>query len=434
MYKVCKFPNLNKKQIQVIRIKNNSKMNYLAYAPLADCAYTFQKKQIEDLENSLKNNCPEALSFLSKKYLLNLLNKKNKFITYPISDPNKYTKLSILPNFKCNYKCSYCYSALGRSNTEISTHALKIMLDYFVDKTRINGNQLSIFISGGGEPLLSWKNLKGELRAAIKKANEQQIKLDILMMTNGSLLKRKITSELNSMNINICVSYDILKDVQNRQRAQNDQVLTNIKAAQTIVDNLSISSTITPLNVERQLEMVDVLLEELPHIKDISFDPVVNITMFEDTYGLEKFYDTFIDNYLKAAQYAIQNGIRLSCEVTRKFYGLFDRYCAGKLCLTPDAKITICHSISSKNEKGFEDVVYGHIDQDNVFLDKKKYLNAVKYKDRIRSNDCNACIARWHCGGGCLMYRNNYNKDEFQIYCQYMRKFITILIMYKLIK
>ena len=73
-----------------------------------------------------------------------------------IPDIRKTSKLSILPNHICNFSCSYCYSAAGRSTTRMSWEKMRSALDFFIDENRIAPQPLSIFISGGGEPLLSW--------------------------------------------------------------------------------------------------------------------------------------------------------------------------------------------------------------------------------------------------------------------------------------
>jgi hypothetical protein len=96
--------------------------------------------------------------------------------------PGQGDTLSILPNQKCNFSCSYCYSAKGRSDSELSPEALRAMLRYFIDPARIEPCELNILIAGGGEPMLSWPLISGGLDYAATLAAEQA-----LNSTSGSL-------------------------------------------------------------------------------------------------------------------------------------------------------------------------------------------------------------------------------------------------------
>ena len=98
------------------------------------------------------------------------------------------TRLSLILNNICNLSCTYCYSAAGRNNSKISKADLETGLDWFVDRNRIDGDYLSIFITGGGEPLTSWDLTSHAIEYSRRLADRQNIRLHISIMTNGTLI------------------------------------------------------------------------------------------------------------------------------------------------------------------------------------------------------------------------------------------------------
>lgn len=58
-------------------------------------------------------------------------------------DPGKSLKLSLIPNNICNFACSYCYSAAGRSNAVLNSDKLFNVLDWFIDPSRTGNNSIS---------------------------------------------------------------------------------------------------------------------------------------------------------------------------------------------------------------------------------------------------------------------------------------------------
>ena len=95
----------------------------------------------------------EVLSASSRE----LVESDGAHILRPTKSPRDIDNMVILPNYKCNFNCSYCYAAKGRSNEEMDVETLDSAMDWFLDKNRIPEKDLYIFIVGGGEPLKSWR-------------------------------------------------------------------------------------------------------------------------------------------------------------------------------------------------------------------------------------------------------------------------------------
>ncbi|MGM9830153.1 MAG: hypothetical protein ACI30C_08975, partial [Muribaculaceae bacterium] len=148
----------------------------IVYSPLTDRAILVTKEYLTLMEQYLSS--PKDREKMQKdvvEAMSSLLDFENRKKPAPLAeDPDAYTRIAILPNNVCNFKCSYCYSAHGRSGKIISKEMLKAGLDHFINNERVSiDNKLAISILGGGEPMLSWDLV----RFIIEYSNERSSKM-----------------------------------------------------------------------------------------------------------------------------------------------------------------------------------------------------------------------------------------------------------------
>ena len=424
-------PNLNDHNIQLADLSRHYGIEegkvFLVYAPLAGVFFLADADTVQRLEAFVENGDDEEMEELWAQ----LKENSEDYRSSIVEEPSQFTRLSILPNLTCNLSCAYCYSAKGRSKMEIDESHLKIMLDYFIDCHRTSSRHLSIFISGGGEPLLSWEKLRFILGYSRQRAVAQGFTLDIFLMTNGTLITFDIAHELKEQDVNVGVSFEILPDVQDSQRGSFHKVSQNIRLLLDMGIVPNISSVITGLNVDRMEEMADTVASSYPGIRHLNFDPAMSSDIFPDSERLDAFYQKFIHNFFKAKELCKKYGMTLDCNVVRKAEKLFPRYCQGKLCLTPEGKISICHSVSSPREAAYQKVVYGEIRNGQLAFDTGKFKSFID-KGNFLLPRCHSCIARWHCAGGCMMYRMNYNEEQFEAVCRFTAYAITEILLKRL--
>lgn len=429
---------INRNEIQTMPVGNyfglNAEELYLVYSPLSGTSFVARQSDIDALEDAF---CKKAEGMTVPEEMQDIIeNLKDISDIDPylsvVSNPAEYTKLSILPNFICNFSCSYCYSAKGRSNQVVEKGKLKAMLDYFIDPDRAKSKHLSIFISGGGEPLISWDIVSLILEYGAERATQKGVTLEISLMTNGSKISPQIIETLKKHNVNTGVSFDILEDVQNKQRGKYDEVAESITAMIACDYPPSVSSVITADNVSRQVEMVEEIIAKFKGVRHLNFDPAMDAVSFSSPQELNKFYENFTEYFFKARRLSHQHDMTLDCNIIRKFESLFPRYCQGKLCLTPEGKISVCHSISSPKEKGYESVIYGEVTDDGqIVFDQQRFSALIATENNLNEN-CTSCIAKWHCGGGCLMYRENYTGKMFESVCTFTQNIIRDMILSRL--
>lgn len=418
---------LNRNEIQI----QDLGQSYLVYAPLAGIFFKTNPATVEQLETALglpeEKRDEEAAKLIAQLTEQTVTEYKNRIVHHP----SEYTTLSILPNLKCNFKCAYCYSSQGRSNEEIPLDKLHTMLDWFIDANRVKCNELSIFISGGGEPLLSLDKLKFILEYSDSLAERQGLKMTYMMNTNGSLITPEIVNLLRLHQVETGVSFDILPDVQNAQRGQYEKVAENIRmmASQGLAP--SISTVITEKNVNRMMEMVEEIIAKFPDIRHLNFDPAMDDDIFAAVEQLDAFFQNFESNFFRAKMLCIQHNMTLDCNQIRHAQKLFARYCQGQLCLVPNGDISICHTVSSPNEKGYDDMIYGKVENGRLVFDDDKF-NALVNRDNFMREECESCIAKWHCSGGCMMFRRNYDSKKMKAVCRFTQSMTTRILLLRL--
>lgn len=193
----------------------------------------------------------------------------------------------------------------------------------------------------------------------------------------------------------------------------------------------SISSVITDLNVDRISEMAEIINSQYSGVRHLNFDPAMSDTLFPDAAHLDAFYKKFADNFFPAKDLCARYGITLDCNIIRKMEKLFPRYCQGKLCLTPNGKISICHSVSSPKEAAFHKVVYGEVADGHLYFDTDKFHTFIDNNNFLLPR-CHSCIARWHCAGGCMMYRMNYDEEKMMAVCRFTSRMISSILLKRL--
>ena len=407
-------PALNSLDIFVYQLTDEK---VLIYAPFANTVVESCRDEILDMEQKAINNIySEELALLSAK--------EEKI--YRTSKPENITELSVLINQRCNFSCAYCYSADGRDNREMSLEQLISIIDWFVDKRR--GTELEIIFSGGGDPLLSFTLLCQGIEYACNKAWQMGVKLNWGIVTNGSTITDEQLDFIEKYKINLVVSFDIIEEVHNKQRSHYDVVSATIDRLCCRNMPFGIRSTITPLNVNRQEEMVNELHQRFPRVKSAAFEAVLNKDLFASANELDLFYRDFANGLFAAQQLGDSLGITIGNTIVNNIDTCKERACLGKLVATPYGHITACSRISSPKEKHFDRFLYGKIDTSGIQINKVA-VDRILSEDVNSYSECSSCIAKWHCSGGCLLARYSLPDEFFACYCKFMKRMVAQRLM-----
>lgn len=420
-------PNLNSKNVFKIAINES---DYLVYAPLNRFATIEKKDTIIKLENNCFNyqdNLPVELISIYNNLLQ--INSKLKSVN-KIDSPDHFERLFILPTNKCNFSCSYCFSAKGRSSEILDTLKLKKALDYFIDPRRIATRYLSISFVGGGEPLVEWETTKFGIEYAAQLADKNNLSLNLSIITNGSLINTEIINIIKKYDVAVTISFEILEEFQNINRGHFEQVKSNLHK---LIENeiyTRVRSTITPASVRSQQQMISQLLSEFPEVNDIVFEFVTDSTL-NDVNSFRNFHRDFIENFFAAEKIADNYNKKLNCSASMNAEKIMYRYCPGYFVLTPKGEISICTRITAPDEAGYSESIFGKVTNNEIYFNKEKYNWLINEPEL--TDECNSCFAKFHCAGGCLGQQYVYNKEQMDIVCEFTREFTKQYVLNNLI-
>lgn len=416
---------LKKHELYLLTVTHAS--NGILYAPLADSAMPVTMLQIQELATALKN--PQSASEEMREVIKALCDvepiAKREGIIRSEAD---FINLSILPNNICNFSCSYCYSAQGRSLQQLDLSKAKVAVDYFLSPQRNSSPLLTVSIFGGGEPLLSWEKLVYPLITYIyDEASRLSRKIVTTLITNGSVIPEGFIEVCRKYNLDIVISYEILEDVQNTQRKHFELVTQNSALLINAGIIPAINSVVTELNVNKQQEMVETLHQMFPSIRYLSFEPVIDDSISDK----RMFYSHFMRSFIAARKKADACGITLTCSALRNVDVAIDRYCAGELALCADGSLSICPCVSSPVEENYQNYVYGKV------ADGKLEINSSRLQELLAVNVyqnewCRDCFAKWNCGGGCMNTNQNNGNKQDKNYCHFVQSFLKYILIERL--
>lgn len=122
--------------------------------------------------------------------------------------------------------------------------------------------------------------LKPALLHAIDLSERNGRKLPLSIVTNGSIINVDIVQFILKHNVSLSVSFDILEEIQNKQRGQYRKVVANINHfAENGVD-VALNTVITIDKVNRMVEMIENMGNTMPLVKKVSFKPIISSDYF----------------------------------------------------------------------------------------------------------------------------------------------------------
>lgn len=343
-------------------------------------------------------------------------------VHYLPKSPHELYQIDILSNYTCNFKCIYCYSAAGRSTGQIDFDHVKALVDYLFRSGRKQENPYIINFSGGGEPLISFPTIKKTVEYIEEVTCGTDYKYNIGLVTNGSLITPEIIDYLQDHRIDMAVSFEILQRLQDMERGSYDKVAANIDMMLDRGYPFGIRTTFTPESVGCMTEMIEEVHRRFPLLKKVVYDVVLAPSLFDTPADLEKYYDTFINEYYKAKELARGYGITLESIAVETLSMIRDRTCEGKIVLTPMGTVSSCARVSSPKEELYNEYTYGEVRDGRLTFDEEKFRSILNTSNIYTQEMCRDCYARWNCGGGCRLFHHSFRPEFEEVRCNFMRK------------
>ena len=169
-------------------------------------------------EAFLKGDISDPGPYVEKGYLIEEEDEKKlyrkRYLDFLDEYENSELQIFFVPNYSCNFNCSYCYQTeYSAAGENYSTEIINAFFKYVDDNFSQRRKYITIF---GGEPLLSGKVAEGRIRQLLDGAEDRG--LGTAVVTNGYNLKSYIPLFTGKNIREIQVTLDGVGEVHDRRR------------------------------------------------------------------------------------------------------------------------------------------------------------------------------------------------------------------------
>lgn len=395
-------------------------------------------KYKEIYDETLLNECYDDLEELIEKGELYSEDTYENIAKKFQEEPNYIKAVCLNIAHDCNLRCKYCFAdgeGYDQQKKLMSFEVAKKTIDFLLENSGVRRNiEVDFF---GGEPLLNMNVIKKTVEYARSREKEFNKNFRFTITTNSTLLTEEIMDYLEENMVNIVLSIDGRKKVQDNIRLKingegtYEDILPKIKSMverrHKSKKQYYIRGTFTSQNLD--------FYEDIKHFidigfKEISIEPVVlpeeNILSIQEEH-LEKIYkqyDKILDellNHDEVTFYHFNVDINGGPCIYKRISGCGAGF--EYIAVTPDGDIFPCHQFVG-NEKFYIGNVYEGIKN-------KEISNEFRESNIYNKPECKKCWARFFCSGGCQANNYNFNGDTkmpYEIGCKMQKKRIEYAI------
>lgn len=328
----------------------------------------------------------------------------------------------------CNLRCKYCFEDTPVHNPSskmmMNTKTSRKAVEFFAKLTTKYGKGKRIIHLYGGEPLLN----KDAIIVSIEKVAELKEKYlmpsecEVVMVTNGVLLDKKMAHFLVKNEVSIGISLDGPANLNNIYRvAKNEMdVFYKTAAAYKLLKDLGakvgISATLTPAVVQDFDRVLDFFINELGIQDGISFNILhFNPSVTVDTAYFEKAAQCLIKGFQSFRKFGIYEERmmrKIKAFVNREVMMADCGVIGNQIVVSPDGRIGVCQDFI-KPRTYFD----GSIFDDKYDPVISGLFDEWKKRSPLFMEQCFDCEAVAICGGGCpasveLKTGSRWNVDE----------------------
>ena len=347
----------------------------------------------------------------------------------------------------CNLRCKYCYAEGGKQKESIHVRTVLTLFDQLV----VNNNSDIDCVFHGGEPLLCIDLIEEIIQNIKSKYYGPRIKFKI--QTNGTLINNKVIQLIKKYNIDIGISIDGYKSLNDYTRVFGDGSSSYpkvIEGMQQLFDNnilFGILCLITKHNVNH-------ITDILEWCKDMGLDRIGFSTFTPLGYGREEDLapdlDELSNNVIKEIEWLIQHNSEES-KKTKKY--IYEREIESLVVriLNPEKCAYMCTDIpcgAGKRHIGLEvngdinicdgfygmaDYVLGNINTQSLDdILTNKLVKEFGERNIYRLEGCQDCGINNICHGGCPSHNIIFLGKDGLYKKSYKCKYLYIIYKYLL--
>ena len=156
--------------------------------------------------------------FAERKYLIDEAEENKAFkmayLDFLDTRDEDEIQLFFVPNYSCNFACSYCYQeGYSPAESKLTTEVVDAFFDYISREFAGRKKYITVF---GGEPLLPGENQRKIIEYLLNKSNEAG--LDVAFVTNGYTLASYVELLKTASIREVQVTLDGTKDIHDKRR------------------------------------------------------------------------------------------------------------------------------------------------------------------------------------------------------------------------
>lgn len=156
--------------------------------------------------------------FSERQYLIDENEEKRAFkmayLDFLDAREEDEVQLFFVPNYSCNFACSYCYQeGYSPSESKLTKEVVDAFFDYIGKEFAGRKKYITVF---GGEPLLPGDNQRKIIEYLLQKSNEE--KLDVAFVTNGYTLTSYVELLKTASIREVQVTLDGTKSIHDSRR------------------------------------------------------------------------------------------------------------------------------------------------------------------------------------------------------------------------
>lgn len=353
---------------------------------------------------------------------------------------NDYFKLrdvTINVTNDCNLRCPYCFEN-NKNKLKMNEDTIKKVLDKCYENYLMTNDAKFPFVVNffGGEPFINFSVIE----TALKYAKEKKYNMTFGVTSNLTILDDHMIDIIEEYELGILVSIDGIRAIHNRNRCNSyDIVKENVEKLMNrhLGYLLEARMTILPEDVDKLLESIQSIVGM--GIVNIAPVPVTDVfwspeQLLELEKNLNKVWNWLFDIYndndnkknisIKFIEDYLENVLMIPLNDYQTKVCSAGTFTSCSIGVTGD--ILPCHQRHSVSY-GYKDLVMGNILEDTDIKEIEFNNGTIK-----GAFDCEDCIAKSVCKGGCPSenYTNNGNGNQMnEVQC--MINMIMVNVAYE---
>lgn len=304
---------------------------------------------------------------------------------------------------RCNLRCAYCY--LPHKSEDMTLKTGRATIEATFREARDNSYEQVKLKYSGGESLLQFSLIVGLHKYAQKLAKKHSLKLDGVVLSNGTLLTEKIIAKMQGLDLRLMISLDGVGDWHDVQRPYASgrgsfadvAESVDLALAHGLIPDTSI--TVSGRNAEGLSEIIDwVLARDLPF--SLNFYRQNDLSIPHEDLKLEE--DKIIAGMLSAFEVIEHNlpsrSLLASLTDRANLSAPHLRTCSvgdSYLVFNQHGQVSKCQM---KMDSPIADINTENLLQ--VVRDDKSGIQNISVEDK---EECRDCDWKYFCTGGCSL-------------------------------